>query len=143
MSSAEASLRKFLGKPLATKRSQSQARNANVSSTAHLLTFGVELEFVLAIQDEEFAAPGYSWLYDPIQGNPEQSALEEAQWRTLGSRGNNNMTAAQRQHRIYRPLTWASRILDHHGMDHVVETGKLTDVQRWGIVPESTAGSEA
>jgi hypothetical protein len=142
MSAAEASLRKFLGEPLATERSQSQTPAANIPAAALPLTFGVELEFILAVQHEEFAAPAFSWLYAPPEVSSGQSELEKTQLRTLARKDSARLSRAERQHRVYPQLTWASRILKKHGLDHVVATGKLTDVQRWGIVPECTANAE-
>lgn len=144
MSAAEASLRKFLGKPLekTAEGSQSQPLNATNSTAALPLTFGVELEFILAVHNEECAASGFSWLYAPPKSTSARSALEETQLRTLGSGRHNDESAEERRHRIYPVLTWTSRILENHGLDHVVAINNHTDVQRWGIVPEITANAQ-
>lgn len=77
VSAAEASLRKWLGKPLATERSQPQTLAANNPSAALPLTFGVEVEFILAVQDEESASPAFSCLYAPIEASSGQSELKK------------------------------------------------------------------
>lgn len=82
------------------------------------MTFGVEIEFILAVHGEEFAPRGFAWLYAPGTSDTEERKF--------------NL-------RAYRSLILASRILEHDGLDNVVAYGTHTDVQRWGVVQEVTA----
>lgn len=150
MSAAEASLRKFSGKPLkdTTQRSQSQSASADNTSSVLPLTFGIELEFVLAIHDELYAPPEFAWLYAPLKSPSGTVVLEKRQSRALGSRGNKrkqldliNEIVEEKQHPIHPELAWTSRILESHGLDHDVASETHTDVRRWGVVPDITVNA--